>query len=204
MHDASRVAHKNVQVAIRAAIEILKLGHSPFCPHLSHYIHLETETPFTPEVYYKLDLDFLAECNALLFLGSSPGADAELEEARRRRLQIFYSIDEIPQAEPPMWDCEDLKQRVEPLYAGLDDAAKQLCLERMMKGHEKFGMRTMLKPIEDTIMDMITEAGDLLNYSFLIELAMKLQNVTDEKAHKVMLAADNAARIFFAEIEGVL
>ena len=43
------------------------------------------------------DIEWLVECDALLFLGSSPGADIELKAAQELGLKIYYSTDEVPE-----------------------------------------------------------------------------------------------------------
>ena len=96
IHDAVRVAHQNTIKAIKAGIKIIEKGHIPFIPHLTHFIHLETENPLPVEFYYWYDMAWLEHCDALLYLGKSKGADKELEWARQHGLRIFFSIDEIP------------------------------------------------------------------------------------------------------------
>lgn len=96
LHDAPRIASKNVNNAIKAGIEIIKKGHIPFIPHLTHYIHLESDDPFSKEIYYEYDMTWLKLCDALLYLGSSPGADNELEIAKKLNFKIYYKIEDIP------------------------------------------------------------------------------------------------------------
>lgn len=96
-HDAPRIVHKNVIKAIRAGIKVIKKGHIPFIPHLTHFIHLETEEPLSKEFYYEYDLEWLKLCDAFLYLDSSEGADKELQIAETLGLKIFNSIDEIPE-----------------------------------------------------------------------------------------------------------
>ena len=101
-HDAARVAHQNTLKAIKSGVEVIKKGHDPFIPHLTHYIHLETEEPLPAEFYYEYDMVWLQYCDALLYLGASRGANRELKWAEERGLKIFRSTDEIPLASP--WD----------------------------------------------------------------------------------------------------
>ena len=49
IHDAARIAHKNAHRAIRAGISVIEKGHVPFIPHLTHFIHLETDNPLPVE-----------------------------------------------------------------------------------------------------------------------------------------------------------
>jgi len=95
-HDAPRIAHKNTLKAIKAGIAIIEKGHIPFIPHLTHFIHLETERPLPAEFYYEYDMEWLQYCDALLYLGKSRGADRELEWAKRHGLKIFWSVKDIP------------------------------------------------------------------------------------------------------------
>jgi len=99
VHDASRVAHNNVKKAIRAGIEIIKAGHYPYIPHLTHYLFLEMEEHEAKErqdsFWYEYDLAWIDKCDALFYLSKSKGADAELEYAKKKGKLIFHSIDEI-------------------------------------------------------------------------------------------------------------
>jgi hypothetical protein len=97
IHDIPRVVYWNVKRAIRVSIELMKKGHYVFTPHLSHFINLEMhEKSFTKEFWYKYDYGWLAKCDALYYIAPSPGADAELEWAKKHKLKIFYSLDEVP------------------------------------------------------------------------------------------------------------
>ena len=95
-HDVPRLAHRNVLRAIRAGIRIIEMGHIPFIPHLTHFIHLETKRPLPPEFYYEYDRTWLQYCDALLCLGDSKGVKKELQWAKKRKLKIFYSMQQIP------------------------------------------------------------------------------------------------------------
>jgi len=97
VHDAARIAHLNTRKAILAGIEVIKKGHLPFIPHLTHYLHLETQEPLTKEFYYNYSMEWLTLCDGLLYLGSSSGADLELKFAKDHGLSIYYSINDIPE-----------------------------------------------------------------------------------------------------------
>jgi hypothetical protein len=101
VHDASRLAQQNTDRAIRAGIECMKKGHIPYIPHLTHYILLQMhdDEVVAPELWYEFDNKWLKDCNALLYLAPSPGADAELEYAKAHGLTVFRSIEEIPPRE---------------------------------------------------------------------------------------------------------
>jgi hypothetical protein len=97
-HDAPRIAHRNVSNAIRAGIAVIEKGHIPFIPHLTHFIHVETERPLPASYFYEYDMTWLQYCDAVLYLGNSKGADRELNWAKKRGLRIFYSVGQIPSA----------------------------------------------------------------------------------------------------------
>ncbi|MCL5434624.1 MAG: hypothetical protein M1559_02855 [Candidatus Marsarchaeota archaeon] len=98
IHDAARLANINTQNAIDAGIEVLKKGHFPYIPHLSHYVHLRMKDgdALPKEAWYSFDMTWLAKCDALLYLAPSFGADAELKWAREHGMKIFLRIEEIP------------------------------------------------------------------------------------------------------------
>ena len=94
-HDCARVAHQNTQRAIRVGLEVIKKGHYPFIPHLSHYIHLETEKDLG-EYYMEYDYVWLDLCDALLVLEDSPGVNLEFKRAVEKGKIIFFRLDEVP------------------------------------------------------------------------------------------------------------
>jgi hypothetical protein len=99
--DSEAEIHDNVLAAIDAAILLVKKGHAPYVPHLTHYIDkrsTEIGAHLTWRTYLDWDLEWLEACDALLFLGSSRGADIELEEAKRAGKLIFRSVDEVAPA----------------------------------------------------------------------------------------------------------
>ena len=80
--------------AICAAEGVRKLGHLPFVPHLSLLWDLVCPSPY--DEWIKYDLEWLAECDAILRLpGDSPGADIEVQWALDHDLMVFNSIEEI-------------------------------------------------------------------------------------------------------------
>jgi hypothetical protein len=92
---------QNVLSAIDASVEMMRLGHLPYCPHLSHYVDRRaknTGVGFGYKDWMTLDLAWLEQCEALLYLGSSPGADRELDRATELGLTIYYSVAEVTAA----------------------------------------------------------------------------------------------------------
>jgi hypothetical protein len=95
--EAERV--KNVNAAIDASFVLYSQGHYPYIPHLTHFIDQRAkEVGFTLEWedYIRWDLTWLEFCDALLYLGSSRGADLELKAAQKAGKLIFYSLSEVP------------------------------------------------------------------------------------------------------------
>jgi hypothetical protein len=89
----------NVNKAIDASFIIFSRGHFPYIPHLTHFIDQRAkEVGFKMEWadYIRWDLAWLEDCDALLYLSGSRGADLELNAAKEAGKQIFYSLDEIP------------------------------------------------------------------------------------------------------------
>ena len=92
----------NVNRAMDAGIEIFRKGHFPYVPHLTDLVDRrarETGRELSWSDFMAWDTPWLRASDALLHIGSSRGADMELEEAKRLGKTIFRSTDEIPRAE---------------------------------------------------------------------------------------------------------
>lgn len=88
---------ENVRRAILAADELLRAGHIPFCPHLSHFWHLLCPKP--RDLWLGYGLEWLAACDALVRLpGESEGADAEVEAAQALGIPVHRSVGEFLEA----------------------------------------------------------------------------------------------------------
>ncbi len=86
---------ENIRRACFAGDEILKKGHTPFVPHLTHLWHLIS--PKSWEEWMQIGQDLLGMCDALLRLpGESIGADLEVKEAKKLCMIIYHSLKEIP------------------------------------------------------------------------------------------------------------
>ncbi len=105
----------NVRAAVDAGIAVFRKGHYPFVPHLTHFVDLrakELGTKLEWEDYIRWDLEWLRQCDAVLCFGRSPGTDIEIEEARRRGIRIFQSLEEVPTIEIDNVDSEDKAARL--------------------------------------------------------------------------------------------
>jgi len=97
--DKQVARRQNCLNAINAGIEVMRKGHEPFVPHLMDWLDKwakKAGVEFTWRDYMDWCLAWLGQCEALLFLGHSRGADIELEEAKKLGLEIYYSVDEMP------------------------------------------------------------------------------------------------------------
>ena len=86
---------ENVRKACFAGDAILKKGHIPFIPHLTHLWHLISPKPY--KEWLRIDIEMMSICDAVLRLtGESKGADSEVAEAQKLCMIIYYSLEDIP------------------------------------------------------------------------------------------------------------
>lgn len=85
----------NVERAAEAGAECLRRGH---LVHVPHTCTAPLDRPgVTYEHFMAVDLDLIRNwADAVLFLGSSPGADRELACAQACNLDVYLSLDEVP------------------------------------------------------------------------------------------------------------
>ena len=84
----------NVKKAMDLANVLIDNGYAPFCPHLTHFLHMNNPQPY--EKWLELDNSFLLVCDALIRIpGDSNGADKEMELAKSKNIPIFHNIDEM-------------------------------------------------------------------------------------------------------------
>src|SRR5437867_12498829 len=95
---SNRSVDQNVTDAIVAGVEVLRRGHYPYIPHLTHFVDKEKKKSLTLTWDDHLDwgLAWLDKCDAILFLASSRGALIELECAERRGIRVFKNVNEVP------------------------------------------------------------------------------------------------------------
>jgi hypothetical protein len=95
---------RNVERAMVAGLALLERGHMPFIPHLSHFFDqwaTEQGNAVPYETYLRWDAAFLEQCDGLLYLDSSPGADRELELAVWLGRPIYSRLSGLPPAVSP-------------------------------------------------------------------------------------------------------
>ncbi len=82
---------ENVANAMLAWHELADAGFAPFCPHLSHFLHMQKQRPYNE--WMSQDLVWLKKCDAVLRLpGESIWADSETKEAQRLEIPLFTEI----------------------------------------------------------------------------------------------------------------
>lgn len=81
----------NVRKAMEAGTQIINAGHSPFVPHLYHFMHMQQ--PHAYNVWIEIDLVWVQVCHALLRIeGESSGADAEVTYAKALGIPVFTDV----------------------------------------------------------------------------------------------------------------
>lgn len=97
--DNTRSVEQNVSNAIVAGVEILRKGHYPYIPHLTHYVDKEKKKSLNLSWEDHLDwgLAWLDKCDAILFLATSRGASIELDYAKGKGLRVFRTIHDVPE-----------------------------------------------------------------------------------------------------------
>jgi len=95
---ASPYTNGNQAENVRAQLDVfhllLKAGYIPFAPLLSHFV--EIVHPHLYDDWMVYDLAWLSVCDGVLRLpGESPGADVEVEHAKKLNIPVFYSINDL-------------------------------------------------------------------------------------------------------------
>jgi hypothetical protein len=94
-NEPKKVIEKNVRTARDIGKELALKGHFPLIPHTM--LHgWERDKRFTVDRFKSIDFNWLEHCDALFFIGPSPGANVEKEIATRKGLRVFTSMDEVP------------------------------------------------------------------------------------------------------------
>ena len=90
----------NMRIGMRAATEVLLLGHSPFCPWLDFHFQLmlrEGET-LAVDNYYRYSMDWL-EISDIVYVCNyhpkSTGLMDELDRARELCIPVVFSLERL-------------------------------------------------------------------------------------------------------------
>lgn len=84
----------NVKNAMDVANKLISYGFAPFCPHLTHFLHLNR--PQTYNTWLEIDLAFLEICEGVLRIpGESSGADKEVIRAKELGIPVFLDVESL-------------------------------------------------------------------------------------------------------------
>jgi hypothetical protein len=87
----------NLHKFIEIDRQLRKLGFYTFNPALDFIVGIVDGT-MTYDDYFDANLHWLEVCEAMFFIGHSPGADRELQRARELGLHVYTDIEEVPRA----------------------------------------------------------------------------------------------------------
>ncbi len=80
---------ENVARAIAIGHEIMDLGHTPYVPHLSHFMHLQRQRRY--EDWMRVDFELIKRCDVLVRIeGESAGSDAEIDLANQLEIPVVF------------------------------------------------------------------------------------------------------------------
>ena len=90
----------NIARGIRASLDLLLKGYSPFCPFLDfqYWFFLRNDETITEKMIKELSMTWLEVCDAVLVLSKyrkSQGTLAEIAKARELKIPVFYSLDDL-------------------------------------------------------------------------------------------------------------
>lgn len=90
----------NMRQGMKAAAELLVAGHVPFCPWLDYqfWLVLPDGMEIPMEAIKAYSMEWLRVSEAIVMLPGwegSPGANAELAEARRLGLKVYFNLEEF-------------------------------------------------------------------------------------------------------------
>jgi len=91
---------RNIRTGIKASIEVLKAGFSPFCPFLDYQFLLCADNPLDITVadFYRYSMAWLMAADAMLLLKgweTSLGTVEEVKVADEQNIPICNSVEDI-------------------------------------------------------------------------------------------------------------
>lgn len=90
---------QNIRRAEDAAMEVLRLGAYPICPHTNTRGYMDKVQP--DDFMLAATLELMRRCDAVLMINGwsqSIGASKEYDEARRLGLPVFFDVHELAAA----------------------------------------------------------------------------------------------------------
>lgn len=96
--DSEERMKANLDAMNSAAAEVYRKGHIPVIGvNASLYVADQLKDIKRNEVISNISFAIVERCDAILMIGSSPGADKEREIIAAKGLPVYYSIEEIPE-----------------------------------------------------------------------------------------------------------
>jgi hypothetical protein len=89
---------KNIRKGIVMGAKLLKMGYSPYVPHLDYQFNLVQDESIDVKAYYQHDLEWLTVCDCMLVLEgweNSKGVKNEIRFAWNNKIPVYYSLDEL-------------------------------------------------------------------------------------------------------------
>lgn len=86
---------QNCHRMMSIAVKLRSKGHYPYTPCLDVLLGF-LDGGWEYDDYADMNLDFMEVCDAMFFIGHSPGADKELTRAKELGKTVYYSIEEVP------------------------------------------------------------------------------------------------------------
>ncbi len=88
---------QNVGIAVGVARELVGMGHTPFVPHLYHWVHMASSEELPEDRWLGICLEWIPCCEGLFRIeGESIGADAEVALADDLGIPVYFYIEEVP------------------------------------------------------------------------------------------------------------
>jgi hypothetical protein len=93
----------NIRRGVKLGADIFKLGYAPFIPHLDIAFILQNpiDLSLPIEMYYDYSMEFLTRCDCIIVCEkseNSKGTKLEIEKAKQLGIPIYYSVEELEQA----------------------------------------------------------------------------------------------------------
>jgi len=98
--DSEAKRSANLEVLNNAAAEVYRKGHIPVIGvNASLFVADKLNDLNRSEVISKISFAIVERCDAILMIGSSPGADKEKEIIEGKGLPVYHSLKEIPESQ---------------------------------------------------------------------------------------------------------
>ncbi len=89
----------NVDRAISVACDLIERGHNPYVPHFTYYLDQmlqQRKVTVEYERWMELDREWMEKCDALFFIGPSPGTNRELVRMAELKKIVYASMEQVP------------------------------------------------------------------------------------------------------------